>query len=142
MRRGFVIKYDTNIPRGVGLSGSSAIVTAAFRALLKFHHLTLGALGLCLNTLPEVILTTETRELNISAGLQDRVVQSFGGLVYMDFHQVSDERNECAPCCERPQGGAAPIKPSAAESQAQRSGKGVVVGGSSPLLKISSNIKH
>jgi len=75
------------------LSGSSAIVTAAFRALLKFHHLPLQALGLSLNTLPEVILGCEVRELNISAGLQDRVVQTFGGLVYMDFHQDHFDRD-------------------------------------------------
>jgi len=93
-KRGFQIKYDTDIPRSVGLSGSSAIVTAAFRALLRFHHLPLGTLGLTLNTLPEVILGCEVSELNISAGLQDRVVQSFGGLVYMDFHEDHFERDD------------------------------------------------
>jgi glucuronokinase len=35
--------------------------------------------------LAELALTVETKELGIAAGLQDRVVQSFGGLTYMDF---------------------------------------------------------
>jgi glucuronokinase len=32
-----------------------------------------------------LVLETETRELNVPAGLQDRVVQAYHGLVYMDF---------------------------------------------------------
>ena len=36
---------------------------------------------------PQVILDIERLELGISAGLQDRVVQTFGGLVHMDFSQ-------------------------------------------------------
>lgn len=31
------------------------------------------------------MLSVETRELGINAGLQDRVIQAYGGLVYMDF---------------------------------------------------------
>jgi glucuronokinase len=34
---------------------------------------------------PNVVLETETRELGVPAGLQDRVIQSYEGLVYMDF---------------------------------------------------------
>lgn len=34
---------------------------------------------------PQVILDIERGELGISAGLQDRVIQTFGGLVHMDF---------------------------------------------------------
>jgi glucuronokinase len=32
-----------------------------------------------------LVLETETRELNVPAGLQDRVIQAYLGLVYMDF---------------------------------------------------------
>ena len=35
--------------------------------------------------LPQVILDVEMAELGIVAGLQDRVVQVFGGVVHMDF---------------------------------------------------------
>ena len=34
---------------------------------------------------PEVILSIERDEIGISAGLQDRVIQTYGGLVHMDF---------------------------------------------------------
>jgi glucuronokinase len=34
---------------------------------------------------PQVILNVEKVELGISAGLQDRVIQTYGGLVHMDF---------------------------------------------------------
>jgi glucuronokinase len=39
-QRNFTVKYDTNIPRQVGLAGSSAIVTSLFRALMQFYGLT------------------------------------------------------------------------------------------------------
>jgi hypothetical protein len=35
--------------------------------------------------LPQVILDIERKELDISAGLQDRVIQTYGGCVHMDF---------------------------------------------------------
>lgn len=35
--------------------------------------------------LPMIILDVERKELGISAGLQDRVIQCYGGLVHMDF---------------------------------------------------------
>ena len=35
--------------------------------------------------LPSLILSVETEELGINAGLQDRVVQVYGGTVFMDF---------------------------------------------------------
>ncbi|MFQ6097269.1 MAG: mevalonate kinase [Armatimonadota bacterium] len=82
-RRNFTISYDTDIPRQVGLAGSSAIITSAIHALMRFY-------GLCDDDIPRpmranLILSVETEELGISAGLQDRVVQVYGGIVYMDF---------------------------------------------------------
>lgn len=83
---GFTMSYDTNIPRCVGLSGSSAIIVAAFRCLLRFHgNLTLDELGISKDIFPSIILSIEKSELKISAGLQDRVIQTYGGLVHMDF---------------------------------------------------------
>lgn len=35
--------------------------------------------------LPEFILNVEKKELGIAAGLQDRVIQVYGGVVFMDF---------------------------------------------------------
>lgn len=84
-KRGLAIHYKTSIPRCVGLSGSSAIITACWRSLLSFYGLTLSDIGISKEYLPSLILEIERRELNIAAGLQDRVIQTYGGLVHMDF---------------------------------------------------------
>ena len=78
--RNFTMRYSTNIPRQVGLGGSSAIITAAMRALIAFMGVAIPD-----QILPSVVLGAETQELGLTAGLQDRVVQAYGGLVYMDF---------------------------------------------------------
>ncbi|MFW6163513.1 MAG: mevalonate kinase, partial [Planctomycetota bacterium] len=79
-RRNFTVRYRSTIPRLVGLGGSSAIVTAVMRALLRFYDISIPQ-----PILPSIILRAETEELNIPAGLQDRVIQTYEGMVYMDF---------------------------------------------------------
>jgi glucuronokinase len=74
------VEVRTTIPRSVGLGGSSAIVIAVLRALCAHHGVHLSPLALA-----ELALAVETEELGIAAGPQDRVVQSLGGLVFMDF---------------------------------------------------------
>lgn len=37
--RGFILRWHTNIPRQVGLAGSSAILTAVLRAMLRWYRL-------------------------------------------------------------------------------------------------------
>ncbi|MFQ6133970.1 MAG: mevalonate kinase [Armatimonadota bacterium] len=81
--RTFTVTYDTDIPRQVGLAGSSAIVTATFRALMRFYGVTDEQIPRPIQ--PNVVLSVETEELGLYAGLQDRVVQVYGGMVYMDF---------------------------------------------------------
>ena len=78
--RNFSIRYETNIPRQVGLAGSSAIIVATLRALVDFYQLEIP-----LQLQPSLVLSVETDELGIAGGLQDRVVQVYGGLVAMDF---------------------------------------------------------
>jgi len=78
----FSIRYDSNIPRQVGLAGSSAIITATMRALVKFYGVVIPR-----EVLPSLILATEVEEIGIAAGLQDRVVQVYEGVVYMDFDE-------------------------------------------------------
>ncbi len=80
--RNFTMRYETNVPRQVGLGGSSAIITAAMRALTQFY-----GVGIPSDLLANVVLSAETDELGLTAGLQDRVVQAYGGLVYMDFDE-------------------------------------------------------
>jgi glucuronokinase len=76
----FTARYRSSIPRQVGLAGSSAIVTATLRALLDFFTLDIPR-----EHQANLILSAETEELGITAGLQDRVAQVYDGLVYMDF---------------------------------------------------------
>lgn len=80
--RNFTLRYQSNIPHLVGLAGSSAIICAAIRALSSFYGVTIPP-----PILANLILSVETGELGIAAGLQDRVVQAYQGLVYMDFDQ-------------------------------------------------------
>lgn len=78
--RNFTVRYATNVPRQVGLGGSSAIITAVMRALAQFFGVNIAE-----QELPNVVLRAETQELGLTAGLQDRVIQAYGGVVYMDF---------------------------------------------------------
>lgn len=78
--RNFSIRYESNIPRQVGLAGSSAIITATLRALMDFYEVKIPPY-----LQASLVLNVETDELGIVAGLQDRVIQSYGGVVYMDF---------------------------------------------------------
>jgi glucuronokinase len=78
--RNFAIRYQTNIPRQVGLAGSSAIIVATLRGLTDFYEVEIPK-----DVLPSLTLSVEAMELGITAGLQDRVIQVFEGLVYMDF---------------------------------------------------------
>ncbi|MHB9025596.1 MAG: mevalonate kinase family protein [Armatimonadota bacterium] len=78
----FTMRYETDIPRQVGLSGSSAIVIAALRSLLKWYGVTSAVEQA---EFPTIALETEQQELGITAGLQDRVIQTYGGAMYMDF---------------------------------------------------------
>jgi glucuronokinase len=78
--KNFTIRYESNIPHGVGLAGSSAIITACLRALMQFYGVSIAKY-----IQANLVLSAEVDELQIAAGLQDRVVQVYEGLVYMDF---------------------------------------------------------
>jgi len=78
--RNFAIRYQSNIPRQVGLAGSSAIIVATLRALMEFYGIAIPP-----RVQPSLALSVETEELGIAAGLQDRVIQVYEGVLYMDF---------------------------------------------------------
>ena len=82
-QRNFVLRYHSAIPRQIGLAGSSALVTAAIQALSAFYEVEIPK-----EILPGLILNAEAEELGINAGLQDRVIQVYGGCVYMDFDEA------------------------------------------------------
>jgi glucuronokinase len=70
----------------VGLAGSSAIVTATFQCLMAFYGLTDRDIPKPLQ--PDFVLSVEMEELFIQAGLQDRVIQTYEGCMYMDFDKA------------------------------------------------------
>jgi len=76
----FRVHYETDIPRQVGLAGSSAIVVAALRALCVWFGTQIPPARLA-----ELALAAELEELGIAAGAMDRVIQSHGGLMCMDL---------------------------------------------------------
>lgn len=80
--RNFTIEYESTIPLRLGMGGSSAIVVAALRALCRYFELDIS-----LPVQARLALEAETREIGMPAGPQDRVVQVYEGLVYMDFRR-------------------------------------------------------
>jgi glucuronokinase len=78
--RNFTLEYESTIPQRLGLGGSSAIITASLRAFCEYYDIEIP-----LPIQANLVLETETRELGMPAGLQDRVIQAYHGLVYMDF---------------------------------------------------------
>lgn len=85
--KNFTLRYSSDIPHGVGLAGSSAIITACLRALMTFYGVAIPK-----PIQAALILSAEQDELHISAGLQDRVIQVYEGLVYMDFDKTLMEK--------------------------------------------------
>lgn len=81
--RNFSIRYRSTIPRHVGMAGSSALVTATLRCLMEYYEVDIP-----LEIQPNLVLSVETDELGIAAGLQDRVIQAYEGCVYMDFDRT------------------------------------------------------
>ncbi len=80
--KNFTIRYNSNIPLRLGLAGSSAIISACLKALCLFYDVKIPAA-----TFANLVLSVETKELGISAGLQDRVAQAFETPVFMDFNK-------------------------------------------------------
>ena len=78
--RNFTLEYESTVPQRLGLGGSSAIITASLRAICQYYQLDIP-----LPVFANLVLETETRELDVPAGLQDRVIQAYQGLVSMDF---------------------------------------------------------
>lgn len=78
--RNFSLHYESNVPRGVGLAGSSALITAMLRCLMQFYDVDIPK-----PLQANLIRSVENEELDISAGLMDRVVQVYETCVFMDF---------------------------------------------------------
>jgi hypothetical protein len=61
--RNFTLSFESDIPRLVGLAGSSAIITSTLRALMEFYDVKIDR-----EKLPALILSAEKEELGIQAG--------------------------------------------------------------------------
>lgn len=81
-RMKFTMRYDSDIPRQVGMSGSSALVIATMRALMEWFRIEIEP-----HELAELALAAELEDLGIAAGPMDRVIQSYEGVMHMDFKQ-------------------------------------------------------
>jgi glucuronokinase len=81
--KNFTIQCVSTIPRQIGLGGSSAIITAAVRALMEFYNVAIP-----METLPSIILGAELKELGINAGFMDRVVEGLEGGVFKDLGET------------------------------------------------------
>lgn len=86
-KRNFSIRYESNIPRQVGLAGSSSLIIATLRCLLAYYDIDMP-----LNIQPSFALAVETDELGIGGGLQDRVIQCYENIVYMDFSTSREQQ--------------------------------------------------
>jgi glucuronokinase len=91
--RNFSIRYATTIPRQVGLAGSSAIIVATLRCLMEYYEVAMP-----MEVQPSFVLSVEREELGIAAGLQDRVIQVYEGLVSMDFSRERERVIEGFRC--------------------------------------------
>ena len=81
-RPNFTLRYESDIPRQIGLAGSSAIITATLRALMAFYGVDVPK-----EVQPSLILSAERDELDINAGFMDRVIQVYEGCVFMDLDE-------------------------------------------------------
>lgn len=79
---GVAINWSTDIPRSVGLAGSSALVLATIDALAS-------AAGVAMAPIERaaMALAVEVEDLGIDAGPQDRVVQAVGAPILMKFDE-------------------------------------------------------
>jgi glucuronokinase len=85
--KNFSISFYSSIPDGLGLAGSSAIVTAAMQSMMQFYSVEIPK-----PLLANLILSAEKDELKIGAGLQDRVAQVYGCPVFMNFDKSLMEK--------------------------------------------------
>ena len=69
------------------------IIVATLRCLMEFYGVEIP-----LEAQPTLVLSVEKEELGIAAGLQDRVIQVYEGLVYMDFDPAQEHLVGGLPC--------------------------------------------
>src|SRR5262245_38149552 len=74
------VRCWSELPFAAGLSGSTAMVVAALRALLEFQGLTYPK-----HYFAECARSVELNYMGVVCGYQDQYMATFGGINYMDF---------------------------------------------------------
>ncbi len=82
----FRVRFATDIPEEVGLSGSSAIIIAVMRALMTWFDESISPWELA-----ELALAAELEDLGLACGPMDRVIQAYEGVVVMDLREPRSE---------------------------------------------------
>jgi len=108
------IQVDTNIPRSVGLAGSSAIILAVLEVCAAVAQVEVTPMERA-----RLAHAVERRDLGIAGGWQDQVIQSHGVTALMEF----DEPMRLTPV-RPPAGSSIPLFIAYAEHAAQDSGVG------------------
>lgn len=83
--RGVSIRWDTDIPRSVGLAGSSALAVGTIDATARCWGISLDR-----RVVAALALSAERDVLGIAAGWQDRIIQSFGCTALVDAAQMDE----------------------------------------------------
>lgn len=91
------LSFTSDIPRQVGLAGSSAIVIGVIEALAELHGARPDPA-----TVARLALRAEVDVLGIAAGPQDRVVQAHRGVLDMQF--AGTDFGAGRPSCRSPEG--------------------------------------
>lgn len=93
----FRMRFESNIPRQVGLAGSSAIIVAGLRALMEWFSVRIEPIDQA-----RLALDAETDVLRIVAGPMDRVIQVYEGLQYIDCKRLRADGVRSIPLARLP----------------------------------------
>jgi glucuronokinase len=97
---GVSIRWSTEVPRSVGLAGSSALAVGVIDAVASCWGVALDR-----RVLAALALRAERDVLGIAAGWQDRIVQSFGHTVLVDAAHTDEVDRVMVPRVGAPSGG-------------------------------------
>lgn len=101
---GIELQWSTDIPRSVGLAGSSALAVGVIDATAHTWGIELDR-----RVVAALALRAEHDVLGIAAGWQDRIVQSFGCTVLVDTAQLALMDGVDVPLVHTPTGPSIPL---------------------------------
>jgi mevalonate kinase len=81
----FTLSWRTTIPPRLGLSGSSALIIAALRALMEFYQIVIPR-----DDQIRIVMNTEKVDLGIPVGPVDRIAQICNGVIYYEVISMEE----------------------------------------------------